>query len=54
MIKLYASEMAHRVCRKALQIHGGYGYMKEFKVERLYETSGSPKSMRGRARFRGS
>ena len=36
MIKLYASEMAHRVCHKALQIHGGYGYMKEFKVERLY------------------
>lgn len=36
MIKLYASEMAHRVCHKALQIHGGYGYMKEFRVERLY------------------
>ncbi len=36
MIKLFASEMAHRVCHKALQIHGGYGYMKEFKVERLY------------------
>ena len=36
MIKLYASEMAHRVCHKALQIHGGYGFMKEFPVERLY------------------
>lgn len=36
MIKLFASEMAHRVCHKALQIHGGYGFMKEFKVERLY------------------
>jgi len=36
MIKLYASEMAHRVCHKALQIHGGYGFMKEFRVERLY------------------
>ncbi|MFH1017622.1 MAG: acyl-CoA dehydrogenase family protein [Pseudomonadota bacterium] len=36
MIKLYASEMAHRVCHKALQIHGGYGYMKDYKVERLY------------------
>ncbi|MBX7133039.1 MAG: acyl-CoA dehydrogenase family protein [Fimbriimonadaceae bacterium] len=36
MIKLYASEMAHRVCHKALQLHGGYGFMKEFKVERLY------------------
>ena len=36
IIKLFASEMAHRVCHKALQIHGGYGFMKEFKVERLY------------------
>ena len=36
MIKLFASEMAHRVCHKALQIHGGYGFMKEYKVERLY------------------
>jgi butyryl-CoA dehydrogenase len=36
MIKLFAAEMAHRVCHKALQIHGGYGFVKEFKVERLY------------------
>jgi alkylation response protein AidB-like acyl-CoA dehydrogenase len=36
MIKLFASEMSHRVCHKALQIHGGYGYMKDYKVERLY------------------
>jgi len=36
MIKLFAAEMSHRVCHKALQIHGGYGYMKEYKVERLY------------------
>jgi len=36
MIKLYASEMAHRVCHKALQVHGGYGFMKEYKIERLY------------------
>jgi len=36
MIKLFASEMAHRVCHKALQIHGGYGYMKDYKIERLY------------------
>jgi alkylation response protein AidB-like acyl-CoA dehydrogenase len=28
--------MSHRVCHKALQIHGGYGYMKDYKVERLY------------------
>ncbi|HWA83463.1 MAG TPA: acyl-CoA dehydrogenase family protein [Fimbriimonadaceae bacterium] len=36
IVKLFASEMAHRVCHKAIQVHGGYGFMKEFKVERLY------------------
>ncbi|HON37152.1 MAG: acyl-CoA dehydrogenase family protein [Desulfomonilia bacterium] len=36
MAKLFASEMANRAAYQALQIHGGYGYMKEFKVERLY------------------
>lgn len=36
MAKLYASEMANRVCAQAVQIHGGYGYTKEFPVERLY------------------
>ncbi len=36
MLKLYASEMAHRVCHKSLQIHGGFGYMREYKIERLY------------------
>jgi len=36
MAKLFASEMSHRVCHKALQIHGGYGFMKEYRVERLY------------------
>jgi len=36
MAKLYASELAVRVTNKALQIHGGYGYCKGFKVERLY------------------
>lgn len=36
MAKLYASEMAKRVVDKALQIHGGYGYMEEYEVERLY------------------
>ncbi len=34
--KLYASEMANRVAYKAVQIFGGYGYMKEFPVERFY------------------
>jgi alkylation response protein AidB-like acyl-CoA dehydrogenase len=36
IIKLFASEMSHRVCHKALQIHGGYGFIKDYKVERLY------------------
>ena len=36
MAKLYASEMANRVTGQALQVHGGYGYTKEFPVERLY------------------
>ena len=34
MAKLFASEMAERVTSKALQIHGGYGYTKDFDVER--------------------
>ncbi|WP_374718965.1 acyl-CoA dehydrogenase [Parageobacillus toebii] len=32
--KLFASEMGFRVCNQAIQIHGGYGYMKEYGVER--------------------
>ena len=34
MVKWFASEMAERVTSDALQIHGGYGYTKEFPVER--------------------
>jgi alkylation response protein AidB-like acyl-CoA dehydrogenase len=34
--KCYASEMAQRVTGQAIQIHGGYGYIKEYPVERLY------------------
>ncbi len=36
MAKLYASEAAERACYKAIQIHGGYGYVKEYDVERIY------------------
>jgi len=36
MAKLFASEMAERVCSDAIQIHGGYGYVSEFPVERIY------------------
>jgi butyryl-CoA dehydrogenase len=36
MAKLNASEMAERVCSDAIQIHGGYGYLEDFPVERIY------------------
>ncbi len=36
MAKLYAGEMANRCAYKAVQIHGGYGYIKEYAVERYY------------------
>ncbi|MCB1796621.1 MAG: acyl-CoA dehydrogenase, partial [Candidatus Competibacteraceae bacterium] len=36
MAKLFASEMAERVCSDAIQIHGGYGYSTDFPVERIY------------------
>ncbi|MCB1350600.1 MAG: acyl-CoA dehydrogenase family protein [Maritimibacter sp.] len=36
MAKLFASEMAESVCSDALQIHGGYGYLADYPVERIY------------------
>ncbi|MGH7006004.1 MAG: acyl-CoA dehydrogenase family protein, partial [Alphaproteobacteria bacterium] len=36
MAKLFASEMAERVCSASIQIHGGYGYLADFPVERIY------------------
>ncbi len=36
MAKLYASEAANRICNRALQVHGGYGYVKDFAIERHY------------------
>src|SRR5215212_139229 len=36
MAKLFASEMAESVCSAAIQIHGGYGYVTDFPVERIY------------------
>lgn len=36
MAKFYASEICNEICGKAVQIHGGYGYIKEYKVERMY------------------
>jgi alkylation response protein AidB-like acyl-CoA dehydrogenase len=34
MAKLYASEAANRICNRAVQVHGGYGYTREFAAER--------------------
>ena len=36
MAKLFATEMAERVCSDAIQVHGGYGYVTDFPVERIY------------------
>ncbi len=36
MAKLFATETANRCAYKAVQIHGGYGYIKEYAVERFY------------------
>lgn len=34
--KLFASEMAEKVCSQAIQIHGGYGYLEDYPVQRFY------------------
>ena len=36
MAKLFSTEVSERACYKAIQIHGGYGYMQEYAVERMY------------------
>jgi alkylation response protein AidB-like acyl-CoA dehydrogenase len=36
MAKLFASEMVNRITAKAIQIHGGYGFTKDYAVERYY------------------
>jgi butyryl-CoA dehydrogenase len=36
MAKLFATEVSERVCYKAIQIHGGYGYVRDYAVERMY------------------
>lgn len=36
MAKLFATEVSERACRNAVQIHGGFGYSREFEVERMY------------------
>jgi alkylation response protein AidB-like acyl-CoA dehydrogenase len=37
--KLFASEMAERVTSASVQIHGGYGYMKEYRVEEFFRAA---------------
>ena len=36
MAKLFASEAAMKICTESIQIHGGYGYIKEYDVERFF------------------
>jgi len=36
MAKLFASEVAEQICSDAIQVHGGYGYLRDFPVERIY------------------
>jgi alkylation response protein AidB-like acyl-CoA dehydrogenase len=36
MAKLFASEMVNRITAKAVQLHGGYGFIREYPVERFY------------------
>ena len=42
MAKLFATEMAEKVCSDAIQIHGGYGYLADFPVERIYRDARLP------------
>ena len=37
MAKLFASEIAMKICTEAIQIHGGYGYMREYPIARAWE-----------------
>ena len=36
MAKLFASEVAVRICNEAVQLHGGYGFIKDYPVEKFY------------------
>jgi len=47
MVKLFASEMAERVTSEALQIHGGYGYTKDFPIERYWRDARLTKIFEG-------
>ena len=47
MVKWFASEMAERVTSDALQIHGGYGYTKDFPIERYWRDARLTKIFEG-------
>ena len=47
MVKWFASEMAERVTSDALQIHGGYGYTKDFAIERYWRDARLTKIFEG-------
>ncbi len=47
MAKLFASEMSERVTSQALQIHGGYGYTKDFPIERYWRDARLTKIFEG-------
>ena len=47
MVKYFASEMAERVTSDAIQIHGGYGYTKDFPLERYWRDARLTKIFEG-------
>lgn len=51
MAKYFASEMCNEVAAKALQLHGGYGYMKDYPIERISGMPVSRRSMRVPLKF---
>lgn len=52
MAKLFATYTAMKVAIEAVQIHGGYGYTKEFPVERLFRDAKALKYMKERMKFK--
>ena len=52
--KLFASEAAVEIANEALQIHGGYGYIKDYPAEKFIAISSYVRSVKGLARFSAS
>ena len=50
MAKLYAAETAMEVTTKAVQLHGGYGYTREYDVERMMRDAEDHRDLRGNIR----